>query len=125
MDDLRKYGGLKLAIKKESENLHRIKREAFEFIKQKQDVLAYCQIAVYLTNYIDSKISYWRNLIDYCHCSHHDKDEPYKAKFTPPATNPTSLPIIVVFIGYNKSENNGPDNSENEGNDKENGQQAK
>lgn len=39
-DDLKRYGGIKLAIKEQSEKLDRVKQEINESKKQKQEVLA-------------------------------------------------------------------------------------
>jgi hypothetical protein len=126
MDGLKRYGGLKLAIKKESENLHRVKLETQGLNKQKQGIWAYCQLASFLTNAMDSKISYFRGLADYCYRSLGRIERLINITCSPSIhTNIVSLPIILVFMAHNKFESNGPDRSENEVKDKEKGQQAK
>ncbi len=39
-DDLKRYGGIKIAIKEQSEKLDRVKQEINDSKKQKQEVLA-------------------------------------------------------------------------------------
>jgi hypothetical protein len=78
--------------------------------------LAYCQIAVYLTNDIDSKILHFKEPARHGHCSQKDKDTFSKIIVAP--SYPT-LPIIVVFKEYNKPENNGEGKGEYENKDNE------
>ncbi|MBA3284333.1 MAG: hypothetical protein H0U27_04650, partial [Nitrosopumilus sp.] len=65
-DELKRYGGLKIAIKDQSEKLQKIKKEIGDSDKQRQEVLAYCQLAILITNVINSKISYLNGLLDHC-----------------------------------------------------------
>jgi hypothetical protein len=64
-DELKRYGGLKLAIKEQSIKLEKIKQEIGDSGKQRQEVLAYCQIAISITNAINSKIYYLKGLVDH------------------------------------------------------------
>ena len=88
-DDLKRYGGLRLAIKDQSEKLEKIKKEIGDSDKQRQQVLAYCHIAISLTNSINSKISYLRGLLD--HCLNGQTRSEIKPVTSPP------VPIFVVY----------------------------
>jgi len=59
-DELKRYGGVNLAIRKQSEKQERIRQEINDLNKQKQDVLAYCHLAIALAAFINSKISFLR-----------------------------------------------------------------
>jgi hypothetical protein len=63
-DELKTYGGIKLAIKKQSETLAVINQEIGNSNEQKKDLLAYCHLAFYLMNTINNNISYLKGLVD-------------------------------------------------------------
>lgn len=56
--DLKRYGDHKLEIKEQSEKLGKVKREFSDSDRQRQDLLAYCQLAISLADIIKSKIFY-------------------------------------------------------------------
>ena len=94
---MKRYDGLKLAIIEQSEKLERIKKEIGDSDKQRQEVLAYCQIAISITNVINSKISYLNGLMDhYLNEQIHDKEKP----------TPYS-PVLIFVIYNNKVGDNG------------------
>ncbi len=95
--ELKRYGGIKLAIKGQTEKLDRIKVEIRDSDKQRQEVLAYCHLAIALTNTINYKISYLKGLLDHFH----DKDEHNKIKSI------TSSPTLIFVIYDNKAGGNG------------------
>ncbi len=95
IDGLKRYGGIKNAIKEHSEKLDSIKQEINYSKKQKQEVLSYCQIAVALTGLINYKISYFKGLMDhYLNELKHNK-----IKTT------TISPPMLIFVIYDKSNN--------------------
>ena len=88
-DDLKRYGGLWLAIKDQAEKLEKIKKEIGDSDKQRQEVLAYCKLAIFLTNVINSKISYLKGLMDHCLIEQiHNK------------AKPTPCPPMLIFVVY-------------------------
>lgn len=93
-DELKIYGGIKIAIKEISEELHRMRQEIDESNKQKQEVLAYCQLAIYLTNIINNKVSSLRGLMD-----HHLNGQAHTK------INPAISTHLLIFVIYDKSNN--------------------
>ncbi len=87
--DIKRYGGLKLAVKGQSEKLQKIKKEIGDSDKQRQDVLAYCQIAISIANAINSKISYFRGLMDH-----------YLNERTRIETKPATYSPVLIFVVY-------------------------
>ncbi len=59
IDDLKKYGNIRVAIKERQDSLDRLQKEVNELNKQKQDVSYYLQISISFINAINSKISYY------------------------------------------------------------------
>ncbi|MEJ7640735.1 MAG: hypothetical protein WKF36_00915 [Candidatus Nitrosocosmicus sp.] len=96
-DELKRYGGLKLAIKGQSEKLQKIKKEIGDSDKQRQEVLAYCQLAILITNVINSKISYLKGLLD------HYLNEQTRSEIKPA----TSSPVLIFVIYDDKAGVNG------------------
>ncbi|MBA3284843.1 MAG: hypothetical protein H0U27_07265, partial [Nitrosopumilus sp.] len=88
---------LKLAIKGQSEKLQKIKKEIGDSDKQRQEVLAYCQLAILITNVINSKISYLKGLLD------HYLNEQTRSEIKPA----TSSPVLIFVIYDNKAGVNG------------------
>lgn len=61
-DQMKRHGGIKIAIKKQSEKLERIRQEILESSKQKQEVvLTHCHLTIALSNIIKYKISLWKD----------------------------------------------------------------
>ncbi|MBA3978263.1 MAG: hypothetical protein H0X50_08750, partial [Nitrosopumilus sp.] len=104
-DELKRYGGIKIAIRKQTEKLDMIKQEISDSEKQKQEAFAYCKLAICLTNAIDNKISHLRGLIEH----YFDKDMYSKIS----TVHPTLLPMLI-FITDNKSNNKRPDEEKKE-----------
>jgi hypothetical protein len=87
--ELKMYGGIKLAIKEQSEKLEGIKQEISDSKKQKQEVLDYCQLAISISNILSSEICYLKGLMDH-YCNE------YAGSKTKPAT---SSPMLI-FVNY-------------------------
>ncbi len=106
-DDLKKYGGIKLAIKEQSEKLDSIKQEINDSDKQKQEILTYCNLAIALAGIINYIISYLKGLMDH-----------YFKEYTQNQIKPTtpSLSPILIFVIY---DNKAVDNREKEEGEKE------
>jgi hypothetical protein len=62
--------------------------------KQKQEILAYCQIAMYITNIINYKIAYLKVLMD-----HHFKE------YAQNQIKPTSSSPMLIFVIYDNKSN--------------------
>lgn len=95
--ELKRYGGLKLAIKQQSEKLQKIKQEIGDSDRQRQEVLSYCQIAISIINVINSKIYYLKGLMD------HYLNGQTRSEIRPA----TSLPVLIFVICDNKTGGNG------------------
>ncbi len=94
IDGLKRYGGIKLEIKEHSEKLDAIKQEINDSNRQKQEVLAYCHLAVALTGIINYKISYLKGLLDhYLNELKHNK------------IKTTSLSPMLIFVIYDNKSN--------------------
>jgi predicted acetyltransferase len=87
-DELKRYGGLKIAIKDQSEKLQKIKQEIGDSDRQRQEVLAYCQIAISITNAINSKIYYLKGLMD------HYLNEQTRSDIRPTPSSPALIFVI-------------------------------
>ncbi len=87
--ELKRYGSLKIAIKEQSEKLGKIKQEIGDSDKQRQDLLAYCELAISLTNHINSKISYLMGLMDH-----------YLNAHTHSKVKPTPSSPVLIFVNY-------------------------
>ncbi len=98
IDDLNKYGGLKIAIKEQSEKIERIKQEALRCHKQKQGAMAYCHLAVALAGIINHKIAHLNGLMDHYFKKHTQNQ---MKMFTP------SLSPILVFVICGNSDKKG------------------
>jgi hypothetical protein len=103
IDELKKYGNIKIAIKEQRENLDRIQKETNYLHKQKQDVNNYLQIVISFINTINSKISCYAGLLD------HLKNINNKINLSSRFYNPL---IILVY------KNTGKDNDEENKEDK-------
>ncbi len=63
-DELKKYGGIKLAIKEQSEKLDKLSKEIAVLEKQKHDLLAYFKGARYAINTANSMVFYSKKILD-------------------------------------------------------------
>ncbi len=90
-DELNRYGGIKRAIKEQSQKLEIIKQEVLESEKQKHEVLAYCHLAIALTNTINYKISHLKGLMDHYFKEHTQNQMKMSTQ--------SLSPILVFVIG--------------------------
>jgi hypothetical protein len=98
--ELKRYGGIKFAIREQSEKLDLINREIKDSNKQRQEILVYCQLTVSFINILNNKISYFKGLVD-----HHFNKHIYNTAET---TSSSFIPSpILIFLIYNKSDNKG------------------
>ncbi len=96
-DELKRHGGIKLAVKEQSEKLDRIKEEINDSDKQKQDILTYCHLAIALSNIINYKIYHLKGLMyQYLNEYSHNKIK---------MSSPLSSPILILVVYNNKSDN--------------------
>ena len=100
IDEFKKYGGIKFAIREKSEKLDLINREINDSNKQKQEIMAYCQLTISFINIINNKISYFRGLVDNCFDKHM-----YNAVKT--TSSPFMPSPILIFLIDDKSGNKG------------------
>jgi hypothetical protein len=63
-DELKKYGGIKLAIKEQSEKLDKLRKDNDVLEKQKQDLLDYFKDARYAVNTANSMVFYSKKILD-------------------------------------------------------------
>jgi hypothetical protein len=100
IDELKKYGGIKFAIREQSEKLDLINRGINDSNKQKQEIMAYCQLTISFINIINNRISYFKGLADHCFDKHmYSMVNTTSSSFMP-------LPILIFLIG-NKPDNKG------------------
>jgi hypothetical protein len=64
-DDLKRHGGIKFAIKDQSEKLEKLKKEIGDLAIQKQDALTCFKLAIYLLDAIKMEMAYWIRIFDY------------------------------------------------------------
>ena len=62
INELKKYGDIKVAIKEQQENHEKLQKEVNYLNKQKQEIINYLQIIISFINTINSKISYYKGL---------------------------------------------------------------
>jgi hypothetical protein len=63
-DELKKYGGIKLALKEQSEKLDKLSKEIDVLERKKQDLLAYFKGARYAINIANSMVFYSKKILD-------------------------------------------------------------
>jgi hypothetical protein len=98
--ELKRYGGVKFAIREQSEKLDLINKEIKDSYKQKQEIMAYCQLTVSFINILNNKISYFKGLVDHYFNKHiYNTAETTSSSFMPSP--------ILIFLIYNKSDNKG------------------
>ena len=93
IEELKRYGGIRIAIRKQSEKLGKIKLEIQNSAKQKQEVLAYCHLAILLTGIINYKISYLKGLMDH-----------YLKEYTQNQTRISISSPMLIFVINDKSD---------------------
>jgi len=67
IDELKKYGGIKAAIKHQSNLLDEIKTKNSDLIEQRETLLALCQKAINLINMLNNHYFYHKGFFDYHH----------------------------------------------------------
>ncbi len=67
IDELKKYGGIKAAIKHQSQLLDEIKNKNSDLIEQRQTLLALCQNAIILINMLNNHYFYYKGFFDHYH----------------------------------------------------------
>jgi uncharacterized protein YeeX (DUF496 family) len=67
IDELKKYGGIKAAIKYQSHLLDEIKNKNSDLIEQKKTLLALCQKAIILINMLNNHYFYHKGFFDHYH----------------------------------------------------------
>jgi hypothetical protein len=101
IEDLKKYGDIKIAIKEQRENLDKIQKETNYLHKQKQDVNNYLQIVISFINTINSKISYDAGLLN------HLKNINNKINLSSRFSNP-----LIILVYKNAGKDNDQENKE-------------
>jgi hypothetical protein len=101
IEDLKKYGDIKIAIKEQRENLDKIQKETNYLHKQKQDVNNYLQIVISFINTINSKISYDAGLLN------HLKNINNKINLSSRFSNP-----LIILVYKNAGKDNDEENKE-------------
>ncbi len=107
-DDLKKHGGLKHAIKEQSERLDMIKQEIKDSDRQKQELLAYCYLAIALINIINYQIPYFKSIMD-------RYNQIINTKF-----KPTTSSAVLIFVIYDNKPGDKEKEGEGEEGDKQN-----
>ena len=67
IDELKKYGGIKAAIKHQSHLLDEIKNKNSDLIEQRKTLLALCQNAIILINMLNNHYFYYKGFFDHYH----------------------------------------------------------
>jgi hypothetical protein len=89
INELQKYGDLKLAVKGQQGNLEKLQKEINHLDGQKQEISRYLQIAISFINAINNEISYYKRWID-----QFNKDQNYKFNLSSRLAHP------FIFIIY-------------------------
>jgi hypothetical protein len=96
IDDLKKYGNIKLAIKDQQEKRDVITKEIDELNKQKQEISVQCQNGIYFIEELYYKMAYFKEFTNRI-----NKDLDNKIKVSSKSSGP--LPIFIIC---NSSEKN-------------------
>ena len=86
IDELKKYGGIKAAIKHQSHLLDEIKNKNSELIEQRKTLLALCQNAIILINMLNDHYFYYKGFFNHYH----------KKNGVSIVANRISIPIIIL-----------------------------
>jgi uncharacterized membrane-anchored protein YhcB (DUF1043 family) len=92
IENLRKLGDINSSIKKQQETLEKIKMEAIELDKQKQDLVSQCQTAISFIGLMAKQIHHFNGLAD------HYYNAATKKIRTP---SPTLYPLVINLICVN------------------------
>ncbi|MER5174223.1 MAG: hypothetical protein ABJB76_12550 [Candidatus Nitrosocosmicus sp.] len=103
IDDLKRYGDIKLAINNQQGNHDKLQKEVNELCKQKQEISLQCQNGISFICEINNKISYYKGYVD-----HYNKDLDNKISLS---SRSLILPVLLVYdnAGKNKDKGNNDD----------------
>ncbi len=97
IDELKNYGYIKSAIKKQQENHDKLQKEIDEWGKQKQEISVQCQNGIYFINEINNKISFFKGLMDHYNNNTNNKSN-LSSKFS------TALPVFIIYYNTGKED---------------------
>ena len=97
IDELQRYGNIKLAVKEQEDSLEKVQKEVNELNKQKKDVNKYLHIVISFINKVNNEISYYSNILK------HFKDD-NKINLFSKSLNPIIL-LIYKNTGKDKDDN--------------------
>ena len=95
IEELKKYGGIKAAIKHQSHLLDEIKNKNSDLIEQKEALLALCQNAIILINMLYNHYFYYKGFLD-----HHKLNDVYIV------ADQLSKPIVILVQNSAKEDKN-------------------
>lgn len=95
IDELKKYGGIKAAIKHQSRLLDEIKNKNSDLIEQRKTLLALCQNAIILINMLNNYYFYYKGFFDY-----------HKKNGVSIVADRISIPIIILVQNVPKEDKN-------------------
>jgi hypothetical protein len=99
IDDLKRYGEIKLVIKEEQVKRDMIKKEIDDLDTQKRAISKQCQNGISFLNEINNKMFYFKGLIE-----HYNKDIDNKIKTSSRFSVPS--PIFIIYNNIGKEEDN-------------------
>jgi hypothetical protein len=94
INELQKYGNLKLAVKGQQGNLEKLQKEIIHLNGQKQEISIYLQIAISFINTINNEISYYKRWMD-----QFNKDQNIKINLSSRLVHPF---IIIIYKNTGK-----------------------
>ena len=103
IDELKKYGGIKAAIKQQSHLLDEIKNKNSDLIEQRKTLLALCQNAITLINMLNNYYFYYKGFFDYYH----------KKNGVSIMADQISIPIIILVQNASEEGQNSKENDTN------------
>ena len=109
IDELKKYGGIKAAIKYQSHLLDEIKNKNSGLIEQRQTLLALCQNAIILINMLNNHYFYYKGFFDHYH----------KKNGVSIVADRISIPIIILVHNTAKEGQNSKEKDKKSGGEKQ------
>ena len=95
IEEMRRYGGIKAAIKHQSHLLDEIKDKNSDLIEQRKTLLALCQNAIILINMLNNYYFYYKGFFDY-----------HKKNGVSIVADRISMPIIILVQNAPKEDKN-------------------
>ncbi|MER5176113.1 MAG: hypothetical protein ABJB76_04275 [Candidatus Nitrosocosmicus sp.] len=105
-EELKKYGGIKFAMKDQLEKRDKLQKEVIDLNKQKQENLAFLQLAISFINTINQRISYCKGCLDQYNNINN------KINLSSRLSDP--LPIFIICDNTEKEKNDGEETKEDE-----------